>query len=121
MTNVQRLRTFFCAIPAVFVVGSCAARASGPCAESFCLPPHAVIESRDTSAEDFNLYKVRVSGQVFTLYEGNHPQSLSNARCGSRLVPMRRTTWPAYLEINGPCTDAANDVASELATATRPR
>jgi hypothetical protein len=109
------------AFSGVLLLGACAGNAAGPCGESFCLPAEAVIERRDASAEDFNLYKVRISGKVFTLYEGNHPQSLRKRECGNVLLPMRSTQWPAYLEISGACDAASTRIASELAAGTRRR
>ena len=87
------------AVLALLLIGcSGAAQLATVCGESFCLPEGAKIISRDSHAEDFNLYRVQEAGNRFVIYEGNHPK-----RSDGSVVLTLKKEWPNYLEVSGPC------------------
>ena len=74
------------------------------------MPKEAKLISRETTLEDFNLYRVEDSGNHFVIYEGNHPQR------GERSVVLTvGKDWPNYLEISGPCASMENCAVRSLA------
>ena len=81
------------------------------CGNSFCLPKGAKIISRESPVEDFNLYRVDFEGDQFLIYEGNAPQ-----RSEGSVVLTIGKDWPAFVEVNGPCTSDDNCAVKKFAS-----
>ena len=72
--------------------------------------------SRETPAEDFNIYRVEASGSRFLIYEGNYPKRSA----GSIIIPMKKD-WPNYVEVSGACERPSDCAVKTFAAEIVPR
>ena len=127
------MKVTFVPLMTLSLIACAGERSTGPCGESFCLPPEARLVSKETPVEDFNLYKVAWRGGRFGIYEGNHPRGQDDAsgsvvrlpggRAGTLRVSGGRGSiifdtqneWPAYLDVRGPCQSTEDCLVKSLA------
>lgn len=117
----------------LLLVGCERDRPTGACGQGFCLPRDAQLLSKQTPAEDFNLYQVMWRGTRFGIYEGNFPKGLNDPSGTVFELPVRRagtlrvrgsrgsvifgtqSKWPAYVDVTGPCQSPENCEVKALA------
>ena len=127
------MKSIIVPLVALLMIACSREQSIGPCGESFCLPSDAQLLGKRTPVEDFNLYQVAWRGAQFSIYEGNHPQGkddvggsvvgLPGNRAGTlrvhdgqaSIIFDTQNTWPAYLDVMGPCKSTEDCPVKSLA------
>lgn len=123
------MRAWILSISATLFLDACAANGDDSptryCGDTFCVRSDTLNSAaKPTPVDDFNLYRMTESGQLFVIYEGNQPQLegefVRRVTSGFGIGLMFRSyqqieiryegppgRWPEYLIISTQCSHTA--------------